>query len=80
MWSARLLALARQGRQDVRQGDAEVVFLGGLKHRVEQLVGTRPPLALGMLKLISQSERSIETGDVRDHSEVISELRKRGGA
>ena len=30
---------ASQGRQDVRQGDAEVVFLGGLKNREKQLVG-----------------------------------------
>ena len=33
--------------------------------------------ALGILKLISQSERSIEVDDVKPHSEVTSELRDR---
>ena len=33
--------------------------------------------ALGILKLISQSERSIEIGDVKPHSDLMSELRSR---
>ena len=33
--------------------------------------------ALGILKLISQSERSIELDDVQPHSDLISELRNR---
>ncbi len=38
--SVRLLPLASQGRHEVSQSDAEVVFLGGLKNRVKQLVGS----------------------------------------
>ena len=33
--------------------------------------------ALGILKLISQSERSIELGDVKPHAEVMSAMRRR---
>ena len=33
--------------------------------------------ALGILKLISQSERSIEVGEVTPHAEVMSALRRR---
>ena len=33
--------------------------------------------ALGILKLISQSERSIEIDDVKPHSDLMSELRSR---
>ena len=33
--------------------------------------------ALGILKLISQSERSIEIDDVKPHSDLMSELRRR---
>ena len=33
--------------------------------------------ALGILKLISQSERSIEFDDVETHAEVVAELRER---
>lgn len=33
--------------------------------------------ALGILKLISQSERSIESGEVETHAKVMSELRRR---
>ena len=33
--------------------------------------------ALGILKLISQSERSLEIGDVKPHSDLMSELRSR---
>ena len=33
--------------------------------------------ALAILKLISQSERSIELDDVKTHEEVVGELRQR---
>ena len=33
--------------------------------------------ALGILKLISQSERSIELGDVKPHGDVMSAMRRR---
>ena len=33
--------------------------------------------ALGILKLISQSERAIESDDVKTHEEVVGELRQR---
>ena len=33
--------------------------------------------ALGILKLIAQSEGSIESADVRSHAEVMTELRQR---
>ena len=33
--------------------------------------------ALGILKLISQSERSVELDDVQRHSDLMSELRNR---
>lgn len=33
--------------------------------------------ALGILKLISQSERHIESGDVQTHAKVMIELRRR---
>ena len=39
----RLLTLTSQGRNDVPQSDAEVVFLGGLKNREIQLVGSCVP-------------------------------------
>ena len=33
--------------------------------------------ALGILKLLSQSERSVELDDVKSHSDLMSELRNR---
>ncbi len=33
--------------------------------------------ALGILKLLSQSERSVELDDVKPHSDLMSELRNR---
>lgn len=36
--------------------------------------------ALGILKLISQSERSIERGEVTPHADLMSSLRSRLGA
>ncbi len=42
--SAQLVALASQGRHDVPQSGAEVVFLGVLKDREKQLVGSWVPL------------------------------------